>query len=251
VCATNVGAANGILEKMSFDTILMDEAAQATEPMTLIPIVRAGVCRVILVGDHKQLPPTVLSKRAVSEGFSQSLFERLVAMQVQPYVLSVQYRMHPAIAAYPSTVFYHGQIHSGIDAEDRQPPSGFQWPSMEVPIAFCHVPGSEEKRGNSYVNLAEGLKVESVLQALLQPGDLQQHDIGIISPYTSQVLNIKQRVQAITKGRRDGPVEVASIDGFQGREKEVIIVSTTRANKEGNLGFVKDFRRMNVTLTRA
>ena len=187
---------------MRFDTILMDEAAQATEPMTLIPIVRAGVCRVILVGDHKQLPPTVLSKRAASEGFSQSLFERLVAMQVQPYVLSVQYRMHPAIAAYPSTVFYHGQIHSGIDAEDRQPPSGFQWPSMEVPIAFCHVPGSEKKRGNSYVNLAEGLKVESVLQALLHPGDLQHHDIGIISPYTSQVLNIEQHVQARRSCRR-------------------------------------------------
>ena len=251
VCATNVGAANGILEKMSFDTILMDEAAQATEPITLIPIVRAGVCRVILVGDHKQLPPTVLSKRAVSEGFSQSLFERLVAMQVQPYVLSIQYRMHPTIAAYPSKAFYDGRIRTGIAAEYRQPPKGFQWPSTEFPIAFCHVCGTEERRGNSYVNLAEGLKVESVLQALLQPGDLQQHDIGIISPYTSQVLNIKQRVQAITKGRRDGPVEVASIDGFQGREKEVIIVSTTRANKEGNLGFVKDFRRMNVTLTRA
>ena len=90
-----------------------------------------------------------------------------------------------------------------------------------------------------------------MLQALLQPEDLQQHDIGIISSYASQVLNIKQHVQAITKGRRDGPVEVASIDGFQGREEEVIIVSTIRANKEGNLGFVKDFRRMNVTLTRA
>ena len=108
-----------------------------------------------------------------------------------------------------------------------------------------------ERRGNSYVNLVEGLKVESVLQALLQPGDLQQHDIGIISPYAGQVLNIKQHVQGIRKGRRVGPVEVASIDGFQGREKEVIIVSTTRANNEGNLGFVKDFRRMNVTLTRA
>ena len=251
VCATNVGAANGMLEKMSFDTILMDEAAQATEPITLIPIVRAGVRRVILVGDHKQLPPTVLSNRADGAGFSQSLFERLIAMEVRPYVLSIQYRMHPAIASYPSKAFYDGRIHTGIKSKHRQPPKGFQWPSTKFPIAFCPVFGTEEKRGNSYVNLAEGVKVESVLQDLLQPGDLQQHHIGIISPYTSQVLNIKQHVQAITKGRRDGPVEVASIDGFQGREKEVIIVSTTRANREGNLGFVKDIRRMNVTLTRA
>ena len=251
VCATNVGAANGMLEKMSFDTILMDEAAQATEPITLIPIVRAGVRRVILVGDHKQLPPTVLSNRADGAGFSQSLFERLIAMEVRPYVLSIQYRMHPAIASYPSKAFYDGRIHTGIKSKHRQPPKGFQWPSTEFPIAFCDVHGTEEKRGNSYVNLAEVVRVESVLRALLKPGDLQQHDIGIISPYTSQVLNIKQHVQAITKGRRDGPVEVSSIDGFQGREKEVIIVSTTRANKEGNLGFVKDFCRMNVTLTRA
>jgi len=251
VCATNVGAASGILEKVKFDTILMDEAAQATEPVTLIPIVRGGVRRVILVGDHKQLPPTVVSRGAALEGFRQSLFERLVAMHVPPYVLSIQYRMHPAIAAYPSKAFYDGRIRTGIESKHRQPPKGFQWPSTEFPIAFCHVPGTEEKRGNSYVNLAEVSRVESVLRALLQPGDLQQHDIGIISPYAGQVLNIKQRVQAIRKGRRDGPVEITSIDGFQGREKEVIIVSTTRANKEGNLGFVKDFRRMNVTLTRA
>ena len=113
------------------------------------------------------------------------------------------------------------------------------------------MPGTEEKRGNSYVNLAEVSRVESVLRALLQPGDLQQHDIGIISPYAGQVLNIKQHVQGIREGRRVGPVEVASVDGFQGREKEVIIVSTTRANDEGDLGFVKDVRRMNVSLTRA
>jgi len=202
------------------------------------------------VGDHKQLPPTVVSRGAALEGFRQSLFERLVVMHVPPYVLSIQYRMHPAIAAYPSMAFYDSQIRTGIESKHRPPPKGFQWPSTEFPIAFCHVRGTEEKRGNSYVNLAEVVRVESVLRALLKPGDLQQHDIGIISPYAGQVLNIKQLLQGI-RTDRVGLVEVASVDGFQGREKEVIIVSTTRANDEGDLGFVKDVRRMNVTLTRA
>ena len=244
VCATNAGAASGMLEKMSFHTILMDEAAQATEPVTLIPIVRRGVRRVILVGDHEQLPPTVVCRHAALDGFRKSLFERRAEMNVLPHVLNIQYRMHPAIATYPSIAFYGGQIRTGINAKDRQLPRGFELMEFRFPIAFCNVPGTEEKHGNSYVNLAEVTKVRRVLRALLYSGDLKPHDIGIICPYAGQVLKIRQHLL-------HGRVEVSSVDGFQGREKEVIIVSTTRANDEGNLGFVKDLRRMNVTLTRA
>ena len=250
VCATNVGAAGGILRKLTFDTVLMDEAAQSTEPVTLIPIVRGGVRRVILVGDHRQLPPTVICRTAAVEGLEKSLFDRLVVLGVRPHMLNTQYRMHPAIVRYPSDAFYDGQLGTGIDASDRPPPRGFDWPSMDFPVAFCNVAGTEQKHGNSYANLAETCKIESVLEGLLRAGDLQPNDIGIISPYSGQVSNVRQRL------RGTGPncfhlVEVASVDGFQGREKELIIVSTTRANEGGDLGFVKDLRRMNVALTRA
>ena len=115
---------------------------------------------------------------------------------------------------------------------------------MEFPIAFCDVAnGYEEKCHNSYVNRAEVDKVQSLVRSLLDAGDLQGKDIGVISPYLAQVSDIKQRLNV--------RVEVASADAFQGKEKEVIIVSTTRANESGELGFVQDLRRMNVALTRA
>lgn len=250
VCATNVGAAGGILKKLTFDTVLMDEAAQSTEPVTLIPIVRGGVRRVILVGDHRQLRPTVICRMAAVEGLEKSLFDRLVDLGVRPHMLNIQYRMHPAIVTYPSKAFYDGQLGTGIDASDRPPPRGFNWPSRDFPIAFCNVTGTEHQHGNSYANAAETCQVESVLLGLLHAGDLQQNDIGIISPYSGQVSNIRQRLRG-TGANWFHLVEVASVDGFQGREKELIIVSTTRANEDGDLGFVKDLRRMNVTLTRA
>ena len=164
--------------------------------------------------------------------------------------MNTQYRMHPAIAMYPSAAFYDGQLGAGINASDRPPPRGFNWPSRDFPVAFCNVTGTEQKHGNSYANLAQTSIIENVLLDLLRAGDLRQNDIGIISPYSCQVSHVRQRLRK--GGKFYFPlVEVASVDGFQGREKELIILSTTRANERGDLGFVKDLRRMNVALTRA
>lgn len=261
VCCTCSGAASGVMERCTFTGVLIDEAAQATEPVTIIPIVRGGVKLVALVGDHKQLPPTVVSRTAESLGLGVSLFDRLTQRGVATHMLNVQYRMHVAIATYPSEAFYEGQLATGVPGVSREAPAGFAWPSTRAPVAFIPCMGCERSEGNSFANEQEAELVAQTVANLLAAGDLEEKDIGVISPYAAQVRHIRKRVGGSRPGRFAAPavpgqpiqgyVEVSSVDGFQGREKEVIIVSTVRANHMGELGFVKDLRRMNVTLTRA
>ena len=251
MCATNVGSAKALLAKKTFTTVLMDEAAMATEPVALIPITHKGVSRVVLVGDHRQLPPTVISELAEYEGLGQSLFGRLVKCKVPPKVLNTQYRMHPSIAEFPSQTFYDGELNSGTPANERTPPCGFQWTSETFPIAFIDVQGSDEKINNSFINDKEAEKVLELLKKLRYGNDLSPCQIGIVAPYARQVLNIKNRLHRIDNTKWFQSVDVGTADGFQGKEKDLIIVSITRANKHRSLGFVKDRRRMNVALTRA
>jgi len=215
--------------------------------------VRGGVRRVALVGDHRQLPPTIICRSSELEGFSVSLFDRLVSRGVQPHMLNVQYRMHPAIAHYPSEAFYQGELGTGVRGAMRSPPLGFEWPSPKAPIAFVQVMGSEQRVGSSYSNQAEAGVLAEIVRGLLTAGGLNESDIGIIAPYNAQVRLIRQRLGGSRAGARmpASSLEVSSVDGFQGREKEVIIISATRANTSGDIGFVRDVRRMNVSLTRA
>eukprot|EP00931_Biecheleriopsis_adriatica_P074310 TRINITY_DN48398_c0_g1_i1.p1 TRINITY_DN48398_c0_g1~~TRINITY_DN48398_c0_g1_i1.p1 ORF type:complete len:858 (-),score=157.50 TRINITY_DN48398_c0_g1_i1:43-2256(-) len=241
VVSTCAGAGSDQLEKMGFPAVLVDEASQATEPSVLIPFAKgAKVCA--LVGDHEQLPPTVLCEEAKELGLGRSLFDRMVARGVEPLLLDTQYRMHPALAAFPSEATYGGRIQSGVSKALRLAPQGFNWPLKGVPIAFVDVSGFEQQVGSSFCNPAEAQKVAEVLRQLLS-GGLKAADIGVITPYQEQVKLLSRCLPA--------GIEVSSVDGFQGREKEVICVSTVRANASGSIGFLKDRRRTNVTITRA
>lgn len=261
VCCTCSGAALPVLQNTTFSSVLVDEAAQATELAVLVPLLHLTPdgCAV-LVGDHKQLPATVGNIESDVEGFGTSLFERLAAHGVDPLLLDVQYRMHPAIAEFPSRQYYKGRLRSGTVGHARRAPRGVGWPISEVPVLFLPVEGTESNDGNSYLNGAEAESVITILHGLLDGFDVKPEDIGVITPYAAQARLLRRQLGCPPPGRREpgrakptgtAAVEVSSVDGYQGREKDVIIVSTVRANAMGKVGFVGDPRRMNVTLTRA
>jgi len=247
LCCTCIGVGHQLLDGRRFSRVLLDEATQATEPASLVPLVR-GARQIVLVGDHRQLPPTVISRRAENGGLRRSLFERLVAMGIEPMLLDTQYRMHPAISDFPNRTFYEGRLVDGITAADRPNPAGLLWNDWEVPMAFLPVNGDEllSPDGASKENPAEAGWVATILENLLQAGDLEEADIGIITPYAGQVRAIRDALP-----ERNDSVEVHTVDGYQGREKEVIIFSCVRSNSDGTVGFLSDERRLNVALTRA
>ena len=247
LCCTCIGVGHQLLDGRRFSRVLLDEATQATEPASLVPLVR-GARQIVLVGDHRQLPPTVISRRAENGGLRRSLFERLVAMGIEPMLLDTQYRMHPAISDFPNRTFYEGRLVDGITAAERPNPAGLLWNDWEVPMAFLPVNGDEllSPDGASKENPAEAGWVAKILENLLQAGDLEEADIGIITPYAGQVRAIRDALP-----ERNDSVEVHTVDGYQGREKEVIIFSCVRSNSDGIVGFLSDARRLNVALTRA
>merc|ERR1712127_62514 len=249
VCCTCIGSGGDILDNMTFERVLVDEATQATEPAVLVPLTR--MCRqLVLVGDHCQLPPTVLSTRAEEEGLGVPLFSRMVACGVPPFMLDTQYRMHPSIAMFPSDLFYGGKLLNGVTAPERRPLAGFPWPREEFPVAFVPVPhGIEMDDGVSKMNEAEAAAAADAVATLLQGGQCSASDIAVVTPYAAQVRLIRR----LTRKLVSGPpyVEVSSTDGFQGREKEAVIFSAVRSNDYGTVGFVSDWRRVNVSFTRA
>ena len=247
LCCTCIGAGHVLLDGRRFSRVLLDEATQATEPASLVPLVR-GARQIVLVGDHRQLPPTVISQRAEKGGLRRSLFERLAEMGIEPMLLDTQYRMHPAISAFPNETFYEGRLIDGIEAAERPAPAGLLWNDWEAPIVFLPLKGGEvlSPDGASKENPAEAGWIARLLEGLLEAGDLAQKDIGIITPYAGQVRAIRDAIP-----ERYDSVEVHTVDGYQGREKEVILFSCVRSNDEGNVGFLADSRRLNVALTRA
>jgi len=247
LCCTCIGSGHELLDGRSFPRVLIDEATQATEPATLVPMVR-GARQVVLIGDHRQLPPTVISKRAGEGALDRSLFERLVEMGIEPLMLNTQYRMHPAISDFPNSQFYRGRLVNGVDESERPAPNGMLWPDWDAPIAFLPVNGGEilSPDGASKENPVEASWVVKILLGLLETGELSAGDIGIITPYSGQVRAIRDSMPESLEG-----IEVRTVDGYQGREKEVIIFSCVRSNNNGVLGFLSDARRLNVALTRA
>jgi superfamily I DNA and/or RNA helicase len=247
LCTTNIGAGHFTLTNRKFSIVLIDEATQATEPSALVPIVK-GARQLILVGDHRQLPPTVTSRSAEEGGLDIPLFERLLSNGLPAHMLTTQYRMHPTIREFPSSRFYENKLEDGCSSSDRPPVAGFLWPDWDKPVAFVPVHGSEieEESGSSRSNMDEAAIVVQVVNDLLAPGDLTPEDIGVISPYAGQVRLIRSMVDDVIEG-----LEVKSVDGYQGREKEIIVLSTVRANDAGKVGFLSNYRRLNVALTRA
>jgi superfamily I DNA and/or RNA helicase len=239
---------------------------QATEPRTALALARADAA-LVLIGDQKQLAPTVMSQEAAELGLSRSLFTRLHeapsgVQSLRRSLLSIQYRMHPLLREFPSRTWYGGKLEDGVVAAQRQPPRSFPAPAAKIddavggrlrdgasrlPLAFVDVPGREQsgRHGASKLNRAEAAYIAATARAVLT--DLPAADLGIISPYAAQVSEIRKALRQ--QGVRD--VEVRTVDGFQGREKEVILLSAVRANRRQALGFLSDERRLNVALTRA
>ena len=220
----------------------------------MVPVV-LGARQLILVGDHCQLGPVVMSKKAAKAGLSQSLFERLVVLGIRPIRLQVQYRMHPALSAFPSNIFYEGSLQNGVTAAERAIKSlDFPWIQSDKPMFFHCSLGQEEisSSGTSYLNRTEANMVEKTATRLLKAG-IKPEQIGIITPYEGQRAFIVQHMQysGSLNEKLYQEIEVASVDAFQGREKDFIILSCVRANEHQGIGFLNDPRRLNVALTRA
>ncbi len=248
---THSGANDLIFRKRVFDLLVMDEASQSTEPSSWMPILRAK--KVILAGDHFQLPPTVLSKKAEEMGLNKTLFERLHGLLDEKFrtLLRVQYRMHEKIMNFSSREFYGGQL---IADESVKNHTLADLPHMkrekETEEVFLYLDtagrGFEEKLepgSESRYNAEEAELVFKHLNRLLELG-MKPEEIAVICPYSAQVRLIASRIP-------DPLIEVDSVDGFQGREKEAVILSLVRSNVEGEMGFLVDTRRMNVAMTRA
>ncbi|XP_013391305.1 regulator of nonsense transcripts 1 [Lingula anatina] len=254
ICCTCVGAGDPRLGKMQFRCVLIDESTQSTEPECMIPVV-LGSRQLILVGDHCQLGPVVMCKKAAKAGLSQSLFERLVVLGIRPIRLQVQYRMHPALSNFPSNIFYEGSLQNGVTAAERTKKQvDFPWPQPDKPMLFYATTGQEElaSSGTSYLNRTEAANVEKIATRFLRSG-VKPDQIGIITPYEGQRAFICQYMQFSGQLHQKlyQEIEVASVDAFQGREKDFIILSCVRANEHQGIGFLNDPRRLNVALTRA
>lgn len=254
VCCTCVGAGDARLNRLRFHSILIDESMQSTEPECMVAAVM-GARQLILVGDHCQLGPVVMCKKASRAGLSQSLFERLVVLGVRPFRLEVQYRMHPALSRFPSDLFYEGSLQNGVVSDERTLKDvDFPWPQPDSPMMFLVANGQEEIAGSgtSYLNRTEAANVEKIVTRFLKSG-LKPEQIGVITPYEGQRSYLVQfmQFQGSLNAKLYQQVEVASVDAFQGREKDVIIMSCVRSNEHQGIGFLSDPRRLNVALTRA
>ncbi|MCA6213569.1 IGHMBP2 family helicase [Thermococcus bergensis] len=256
ILSTNSSAALEFIKDVEFDVAVIDEASQATIPSVLIPIAKAK--RFVLAGDHKQLPPTILSEEA--KELSETLFEKLIQLYPEKAkMLEIQYRMNEKLMEFPSREFYEGKIKADesvknitlADLKVREPFFGEPWDSIlkrEEPLVFVDTAERRDKwerqrKGStSRENPLEALLVKEIVERLLRMG-VKEELIGIITPYDDQVDLIQSLVGE--------EVEVHTVDGYQGREKEVIVLSFVRSNKEGELGFLTDLRRLNVALTRA
>jgi senataxin len=256
ICATLSGSGHDMFQSLNieFETVIIDEAAQCVEMSSLIPL-KYGCVKCIMVGDPKQLPPTVFSKEAAKFQYEQSLFVRMQNnYENEVHLLDTQYRMHPNISIFPSQTFYDGLLMDGkgMAALRKRP-----WHASAVlaPYRFFDVAGQHQSapRGHSLINVAE-IDIAIALFDRLKT-DFPTYDyksnIGIITPYKSQLNALKERFSA-----RYGPliledVDFNTTDAFQGRESEIIIFSCVRASQAGGIGFLQDIRRMNVGLTRA
>jgi len=254
ICCTCVGAGDPRLSNFRFRQVLIDESTQATEPECLIPLV-LGAKQVVLVGDHCQLGPVIMCKKAARAGLAQSLFERLVLLGVKPFRLQVQYRMHPTLSEFPSNNFYEGTLQNGVTVNERQLTGiDFPWPVPNRPMFFYVQMGQEEisASGTSYLNRTEAANVEKIVTTFLRSGVIPSQ-IGVITPYEGQrayIVNHMARNGALRQ-QLYKEIEVASVDSFQGREKDYIILSCVRSNEHQGIGFLNDPRRLNVALTRA
>ncbi len=283
IASTLVGSAHRLLDGMKFGTLFIDEAAQAMEAACWIPIRRVG--RVILAGDHCQLPPTVKCYEALKGGLGVTLMERIANQKPEVVtLLRMQYRMHEDIMRFSSDWFYHNLMVAAPQVRHRSildldlpmtwiqvPPSAPEGGTIASALETNEAPsgavggadssgavrGAESLGGTSISNEAEArltiLALQAYFEMIGKERLLEERiDVGIISPYRAQVQLLRQLLrknESLKPFRR--AITVNTVDGFQGQERDVIIISLVRSNDEGQIGFLRDLRRMNVAITRA
>ena len=254
VSATLIGSAYHILERRRFSTLFIDEAAQALEPACWAAIAKSD--RVVLCGDHQQLPPTVKSPQAARNGLAVTMMQRLAKSKREAVsLLTEQYRMHRDIMEFPSRWFYHGNLRAAPMVADRLVSL------MDTPLTWIDTAGcgfsEHEGGGTSRLNSEEARLVVHTVRDYIDTIGLERIvadnvDFGIITPYRAQLRMIRRLMKMQRYFRRlRGQISVNSVDGFQGQERDVIVISMVRDNDEGQLGFLGDLRRMNVAITRA
>lgn len=235
VVTTLVGSSNRYLEGKTFNTLIIDEAAQALEPACWIPILKAE--KVILAGDPFQLPPTIKSDKA--QGLSKTLMEKCISFIPNTTLLKTQYRMNENIMQYSNQWFYNNQLKAD-DSVKNQTLAEDIAPFLFIDTAGC---GYEEKMNDSSSYYNEG-EADLVLK-LVQDSAKHTEDIAIITPYKGQTEYLRSKTNS------DKPYKIDTVDSFQGQESDVVFISLTRSNEKGTIGFLKDYRRMNVAMTRA
>ena len=254
VCCTLIGSAYQIMAHRHFGTVFIDEAAQALEPACWTAILKAD--RVVLCGDHQQLPPTVKCVEAARQGLSRTLMQHVAHNKPQCVCqLTTQYRMHRDIMAFSSKWFYNGQLQAAPEVADRLVHL------MDTPLTWIDTIncgfGERQNKNLSRMNAEEARLVVHTVRDYINMIGLERIandkiDFGIISPYRAQVRMIRRLLKMQPFYRRLGKqVSVNTVDGFQGQERDVIVISMVRDNDEGQIGFLNDLRRMNVAITRA
>ena len=255
ISCTLVSSANRVLMGMKFGTLFIDEAAQALEAACWIAIRKAD--RVVLAGDHQQLPPTIKYIEAMRGGLDKTLMQHIVQNKPEAVsLLKIQYRMNDEIMRFSSDWFYHGQLASAPEVKYRS------ILDFDTPIVWMNTEGmdcNEEFVGESFgrINKQEAMlcleQLKNYIQKIGKERLLEERiDFGIISPYKAQVQYLRQLVkkESLLKPFRH-LITINTVDGFQGQERDVILISLVRANEDGQIGFLNDLRRMNVAITRA
>ncbi|MCH7403648.1 AAA domain-containing protein [Belliella kenyensis] len=258
VACTMVGASNHALKGMNFPVVFIDEAAQGLEAATWIPIMKAN--KVVMAGDHCQLPPTIKSIAAAKAGLSETLFEKAIKRQPDSSkMLTTQYRMPSAIMGFSSSYFYHGKLEAADNTISHH--FGEDEPVLEfVDTAGSGYLEQQERNTMSTLNADEAKFALDYLEMILKRIGIatlkqEKRNIGLISPYRAQVRKFKELIfesyDYPNLRAFEDLLTIDSIDGFQGQERDVIIISLVRSNTKGEIGFLADVRRMNVALTRA
>ena len=246
ITATLAGANHWTVKNQKFGTVVIDEAGQALEPACWIPIVKSK--KVVLAGDHCQLPPTIKSSAAAKAGLSTTLLEKCVSLHPEAVVLlDEQYRMNTSIMRYSSKVFYGDLLKAHQSVADRL------LFDADLPFTFIDTAGcgfDEKPVGTSVANPEEAAFLFRYLESFI--GEQPPFSIAVISPYSEQIRLLKEQLtntQALLPFLPH--ISVNTIDSFQGQERDMVIISMTRSNAEGVIGFLADIRRMNVAMTRA
>ena len=254
ICCTCDTAGSKKFNNLAFPIVIIDESTQAVEPKVLIPILHHSK-QVVLVGDHCQLGPNVMCRKVEQAGYSVSIVQRLLQLGMKPVRLVTQYRMHPALSQFPSNYFYEGILENGVSVKDRTPQQAkFPFPKPGIPMFFYNSTSPEEASdsGTSFINRQEAFLVSLIISKLCK-ASVRPKQIGVITPYAGQTCYIGQFLSAAGDLPQEyyRQIEVASVDSFQGGEKDYIIFSCVRCNARGAIGFLKDARRLNVAMTRA